>query len=88
MEGKSAPTGPVTSETVRHFFRDIEDHTAVAILSLQPSVVQLEEAAIRLSGAGEIVADIRPEGGVVTQIVELVSAETSFEDDLPPHSPT
>jgi hypothetical protein len=85
MDDKAAPAGQVTSETVRHFFRDIEDHTVVAILNLQPSIAQLEEAAIRLAGAGEIFADIHPEGGIVAQIVELVSAETNFEEDRPPH---
>jgi hypothetical protein len=84
IDDKTAPAGQVTSETVRHFFRDIEDHTVVAILNLQPSMAQLEEAAIRLAGAGEI-ADIHPEGGVVAQIVELVSVETNFEEDRPPH---
>lgn len=75
----------VTGETVRHFFRDIQDHTVVAILALQPSIAELEEAALRAGGADEAFIGLRPERSVVARIVELIEADNAVVDEEPTH---
>jgi hypothetical protein len=74
-------TPSVTGEIVRQFFHDIEDHTILAILALEPTPAQLEEAVVRLSGTEEIFADLRPETGVVAQIVELIREERALDEE-------
>jgi hypothetical protein len=74
----------VTGEIVRQFFGAIEDHTVLAILALRPTIAQLEEAAVRMSGDEEIFAGRGPAGGIVTQIIELVRMEEqAFDEDAP-----
>lgn len=65
----------VTSDVVRHFFRDMDDHTVAAILALEPTIAQLEEAVTRMRGAEETFAGLRAEGGVVARIIELAGVE-------------
>ena len=68
---------------LQHILGDVDDSTAVAILSLRPSVAQLEEAQVWLSGAGDVLGkEHRPLDGVVAQIYDtLFIAE---EDEVPP----
>ena len=69
----------LTSDDVRNFFRNIDDHTLIEILALEPTYAQLEEAVAKAAmGAEEIFADRGSEGAVVAKIVELVG--TDMED--------
>ena len=70
--------GFALSEDVRRIFRGVDDHVVASILALKPTVAQLEEAATRMAGGGDIFADMRPEKGVVEAIIDLIEAE---EDD-------
>jgi hypothetical protein len=67
------------SEDVRRIFRGLDDRALAAVLSLRPTVPQLEEAASRAGGASDIFANIRPSRGVVEAIVEIVGPE---DDEL------
>jgi hypothetical protein len=69
------------SEDVRRNFRHLDDRAVAAVLSLQPTVPQLEEAAARASGASDIFANIRPARGVVEAIVEIVGPEDEEFDE-------
>ncbi|HZV20831.1 MAG TPA: hypothetical protein VE986_04720 [Hyphomicrobiales bacterium] len=69
------------SEDVKRLFRNIDDHTAASILALRPTLAQLEEAATRAAGAGDVFGGIRPAEGVVSEILELVSSEEEGYED-------
>ena len=76
-----------SSEDIRNLLGDLDDHVILDILALKPTIAQVEEAALRVEGEGEVFADIRPasEEGVVAQIVELASAD-EFEEPGVGHS--
>ena len=58
---------------LQHILGDVDDSTAVAILALRPSVAQLEEAQVWLSGAGDVLGkEHRPLDGVVAQIYDTL----------------
>lgn len=60
---------------------EIDDETAVAILSLNPSVVQIEEAGIWLEGTDDFLRrGDHPIDPIVSQILDLVATE----DEEPP----
>ncbi len=82
--GKSHPANQgahlAGSEDIRRLFRHIDDHTVVAVLALNPTMAQLEEAVARASGAGDIFAALGPEHGVVASILELTKELDEVED--------
>ena len=68
---------------LQHILGDMDDSTAVAILALRPSVAQLEEAQVWLSGAGDVLGkEHRPLDGVVAQIYDMLFI--AEEDEVPP----
>ncbi len=71
---------PAGSEDIRRLFRHIDDHTVVAVLSLKPTMAQLEETVARASGAGDMFAGLGPEHGVVARILELTKELDEVED--------
>jgi hypothetical protein len=83
LEAHSAKqtTNYAGSDDIRRVFRHIDDHTVAAVLAFRPTVPQLEEAAARAAGAGDVFAAIRPAKGVVEGIVGLVApGEDEFEE--------
>jgi hypothetical protein len=54
----------------------MDQQTAVAILALQPSIAQVEEARIWLDGGGDVLGkEQRPLDGVVAQIFDMLTVE-------------
>jgi hypothetical protein len=80
---RSGRVEKATRADLHHFLGDMDDETAVAILGLEPSVAQVEEACIWLSGDDEALAQERPPDAVVAQILELIV----IDDEEPPPSP-
>ena len=70
-----------SSDDVRRLFRGLDDHGVASVLALKPTVAQLEEAATRSAGAGDVFADVRPEKGIVEAIIDLVGMEDEGFDD-------
>ncbi len=70
-----------SSEDVRRLFRGLDDHAVASILALKPTVAQLEEAATRSAGASDVLADVRPEKGIVEAIIDLAGIEDEEFDD-------
>ena len=65
-----------TREDVCRILGELEDSKVTAILALNASVAELEQAALWASGAGEpLGAEGRPEAGVVGQIVEILAPD-------------
>jgi hypothetical protein len=71
----------VTPEDVSRLFGDVDAATFLAILNLGPTLGELEEAALRLAGNGEIVGR-RQASGAVVKILDLL--EPGNEEDRPP----
>jgi hypothetical protein len=60
----------------------VDDATAVAILTLGPTVAQLEEARVWLDGTGDVLGKgHRPLHGVVAEVFDMLKVQ---EDDQPP----
>lgn len=65
-----------THTDLRQILGDMDDETAVAILALDPTIAQIEEAGVWLSGADDVLGDQRrPFDAVVAQILDLVEVE-------------
>ncbi len=80
--GQSTHTQKATGEDLHQILGDMDDSTAVAILALDPSIAQLEEARVWLSGAGDVLGkEHRPLDGVVAEIFDMLTVE---EEEQPP----
>ena len=65
-----------SSEDVRRILGELDDSKVTAILALNASVADLEQAALWASGAGDALgAEGRPNAGVVGQIVEILAPD-------------
>jgi hypothetical protein len=63
---------------------DVEASKAAAILALQPTVAELEEAAVRLAGEEEdLVDNPRQAKGVVAEILNIVAIDEENEERRP-----
>jgi hypothetical protein len=61
---------------------DIEDAKLIAILALEPTLAEVEEAAIWTAGDGDVLAKSgHPLTGVVANIVDILTAD---EEEPPP----
>jgi hypothetical protein len=80
--GQPTHSQTATGEDLHQILGDMDDSTAVAILALHPTVAQLEEARVWLSGAGDVLGkEHRPLDGVVAQIFDMLTVE---EEEQPP----
>lgn len=71
-----------TGDDLHQILGDMDDSTAVAILALHPSLAQLEEARVWLSGTGDVLGkEHRPLDGVVAQIFDMLAVD---EEEEPP----
>lgn len=71
-----------TGDDLHQILGDMDDSTAVAILALHPSLAQLEEVRVWLSGTGDVLGkEHRPLDGVVAQIFDMLVVE---EEEEPP----
>jgi hypothetical protein len=60
---------------------DVEASRAAAVLALQPSVAELEEAAVRLAGEEEdLASNPRQAKGVVAEILDILAVEEEIEE--------
>jgi hypothetical protein len=65
-----------TGDDLRQILGEMDQQTAVAILALQPSIAQVEEARIWLDGGGDVLGkEQRPLDGVVAQIFDMLTVE-------------
>lgn len=64
-----------TREDLRRILGDLHDAKTTAILALDPTIAQLEEAALWLAGAGDPLAEAgRPLAGVAARICDILAA--------------
>lgn len=63
---------------------DIDEAKVIDILRLEPSLADLEEAAIWIAGDGDVLAKSgRPLAGVVASIVDILTADEEEPPQLP-----
>jgi len=71
-----------TSEDVLRVAGDIDEHKVIDILALNPTVEEVEEAALWATGDGDILGRTgRPLAGIVADIYEILTAD---EEEPPP----
>jgi hypothetical protein len=70
-----------TEDDLRRILGDLGDAKTNAILALNPTFAQLEEAAVWLAGAGDPLAEAgRPLIGVAADIRDIIAAEEEAEE--------
>jgi len=78
----AAPPDVLSPDQLKSILGEVDDAKLIEVLKLQPTLVELEEAAIWAIGNGDILAkDGRPMTGTVAAIVEILTAE---EEEPPP----
>lgn len=74
------PLRRLTAQDVRAVVGEIEPSKIAAILALQPTASELEEAAVQVAGESDVMGDLeRPLAGRSAQIYEILTAE----EDVP-----
>ncbi|MGD9543095.1 MAG: hypothetical protein AB7F41_07665 [Methylocystis sp.] len=71
-----------TIKDVTDVFGDIDDATLSAIMELRPTIVDVEEAAMWMSGDRDVFGAGAPLKDVAGEIVSLLSGDD--EENLPP----
>ncbi len=74
---------PATHDDVKRIIGDVDDAKMLDIMALQPTVVDLEEAAMWLAGDSDIFGAGRPLKGVAGEIVAIFTAD---EEEEPPRA--
>ena len=71
-----------TRENVVRITGDVDEHKVLDILALNPTVEEVEEAALWATGDGDILGRTgRPLAGIVADIYEILTAD---EEEPPP----
>lgn len=66
----------ISRDQLRAILGDLDDEQVIEILNLQPTLAELEEAAIRATGDDDVLGKQgHPMSGTVTAIVEILTVE-------------
>ena len=73
----------VTHDEIVHLFGEISDHTIVEILEVNPSYKELEEVAMHLANASDVMGELRrPLEGRAARVFDvLIRAEEDQSDE-------
>ncbi len=72
----------ITHEDMKAILGDIDDAKIISILALNPTVADLEEAAIWATGNGDVLGKAgRPLSSTAADILEIITAD---EEEEPP----
>lgn len=64
-----------TSEDVKHILGELDDSTLLAIINLRPTISELEEAQMWLSGDQDVFEPGVPLKGVAAEIVTILRSQ-------------
>lgn len=70
---------PATREDITDVLGAVDDGKIVAILAMEPTIRDVEEASVWLSGDADVFGPGRPLKGVASQIVTLLTADEEEE---------
>ena len=68
-----------TGDEVRHVFGTLDEAKLLDIMALRPTVLDVEEASVWLAGDSDVFGANRPLKPVVSQIVEILTADEEEE---------
>jgi hypothetical protein len=68
-----------TVDEVRHVFGTLDEAKLLDIIALRPTVLDVEEASVWLAGDSDVFGANRPLKPVVSQIVEILTADEEEE---------
>jgi len=71
----------IGKDELRAIVGDLDDGKAIEILNLQPTVAELEEAALWLSGEGDVLS--RSGHSMTGKVAEIVEILTAGQDESP-----
>jgi hypothetical protein len=78
------PSPLATSDDVKSILGELEDAKLLDILALKPTILDIEEASMWLSGDEDVFEPGQPLKQVAGDIVALLTAD---EDEEPSHAP-
>ncbi len=68
-----------TADEIKHIFRNLDDAKLLAILALRPTILDLEQASMWLSGDKDVFGAGQPLRGVAGDIVAILTADEEEE---------
>ena len=77
--GRGIPT--VAPEDVKRILGDLDEARLLALLALEPTIGDVEDASMWLSGDRDVFGPGEPLAGIAGEIVAIVTAD---EDEEPP----
>jgi len=75
----SGPGAPAAADDIRRMIANLDDAKLLDIMALQPTVLDVEEASLWLSGDPDVFGAGRPLKAVAGEIVAIVSADEEEE---------
>ena len=86
MAEASQDVGTITRHDLLRVIGDIDERKVIDILVLNPTVAEVEQAALWAAGDGDILAKGRhPLSGTAAQVLEILTADED-EEEPPPAS--
>lgn len=76
--------GPATHADVKRILGALDERKMLAILALQPTIADVEQASVWLSGDADVFGAAEPLKGTASQIVTILTAD---EEEEPPRAP-
>ncbi len=79
---QDAPPRTIRADELKSIVGDIDEAKVIEILKLNPTVAELEEAAVWAAGDGDVLdKEGRPLTGIAAQIFDILTAD---EEEPPP----
>jgi hypothetical protein len=79
--------GQATSEEVARILGDLDPSKMLQILGLRPTVLDVEEASMWLSGDRDVFGPGLPLQGIPSQIVAILTADEDEEEEVAEEEP-
>ncbi|HYA27597.1 MAG TPA: hypothetical protein VEI95_02175 [Acidobacteriota bacterium] len=80
MSKKPIPTSPLaTADDVKRIIGNVDEGKLLDVMALQPTIVDIEEASLWLSGDNDIFGSGKPLKAVAGEIVAILTADEEEE---------
>jgi hypothetical protein len=77
----TAETRTASADDIRRILGDLDDAKLLAITALRPTIIDVEQASLCLSGDPDVFGAGQPLSGVAGDIIAILTAD---EEDEPP----
>jgi hypothetical protein len=77
------PEAPASPDDIRRILGNVEDAKLFEIIALRPTILDIEEASMWLSGDADVFGAGRPLKPIAGDIVAILTAD---EEEEPPHA--